>query len=626
MKLRAVLSPVHEGMLVNIDRIQIEGGFLNGVDLHLAPGLNVLIGARGTGKTSIIELIRYALDVKSLTPEARARSMDHARAVLEGGEVSITLNDLLEGITVSRSSEELKYRTSARFTAPIILSQTEIETVGLSEVGRLSLIDGFLADGHGLKAAVADGVNNIRSFYKELEALEKEIVALSEGVEEFQLLQEKINNLEVEQRKYLGSTIDVSNKQLSLGLITSKLSEVSVKDEVLNRFNHTVESWRLRLETLIVEDFGPEEWEGAADEDPLADLRSQYHSAIENIEEILTQFKGMSSFATSRLVSLQITRLEMEKEARAIRIDLDHNAAGAGAIARQISNLRANAAQIQTRQKLIAERKARLVSLRARRDQKLEELIAIRAKKSSLRKTVVDRLNKELAPWVKVDIEYLAQYGDYTRAIANALRGSGMKYNDLASNISAKVSPQELMDFVEHQDFDSLSEITGIPRDRCARLVGILAENGISEIVTSDIEDNVKLTLLDGIDYKDVTSLSAGQRCTVILSIVLQHSERTLIIDQPEDHLDNSFITQTIIKALLGRKGGGQVILSTHNANIPVLGNAELIIEMTSDGRNGFVQVCKPLDDPEAVNAITNVMEGGAEAFAARALFYAGHP
>lgn len=586
-----------------------------------------MIGARGTGKTSIIELIRYALDIKNLTPESKTRSADHARAVLDGGEVSITLSDIFgDEVTVSRTSDETQPRASGSFISPIILSQTEIETVGLSEVGRLSLIDGFIADRNSLKAAIADGANNIRSFYKEIEALEKEIIALSEGVEEFQILQENINNLEVEQKKFLGGTDDISSKQLSLGLITSKLSELSVKDGILKRFNHTVVNWHNRLEKLIFEDFGPEEWEGTPDEDPLSELRSKYATALKSLEEVLGQFQEMRSLSNSRLDDLQAVKLEMEKHARAIRIDLDHNAAGAGAIARQISNLRANAAQIQSRQKLITERKARLESLRERRDQKLEQLLAVRAKKSSLRKMIVDRLNKELAPWVRVDIEYLAQYGDYTRAIANALRGSGMKYNDLASNISAKVSPQELMDFVEYHDFEALSEITGIPRERSARLIGLLADNGISEIVTSEIEDNIKLTLLDGVDYKDVTSLSAGQRCTVILSIVLQHHERTLIIDQPEDHLDNSFITQTIIKALLGRKGDGQVILSTHNANIPVLGEAELVIEMTSDGRNGFVQVCKPLDDPEAIEAITNVMEGGAEAFAARAHFYASHP
>jgi hypothetical protein len=109
------------------------------------------------------------------------------------------------------------------------------------------------------------------------------------------------------------------------------------------------------------------------------------------------------------------------------------------------------------------------------------------------------------------------------------------------------------------------------------------------------------------------------------LAMVLQHSQRVLVIDQPEDHLDNAYIATTVVKALLNRKPERQIILSTHNANIPVLGNAELVIELTSDGRNGYVQVCKPLCHADAVEAITKVMEGGLQAFQRRAEFYDEH-
>lgn len=50
-----------------IRRMQVEGGFLDGLDLRFEAGLNVLIGGRGTGKSSIIELIRYCLDVRGNT-------------------------------------------------------------------------------------------------------------------------------------------------------------------------------------------------------------------------------------------------------------------------------------------------------------------------------------------------------------------------------------------------------------------------------------------------------------------------------------------------------------------------------------------------------------------------------
>lgn len=133
-------------MLLNINRIQIEEGFLNGLDLRLPAGLIAIIGARGTGKTSLIEVLRFALAARSHTPEAEAESLEHAQSVLEGGEVTVTLDDLIDDIVVSRSASDDAPRASTSFLPPIIFSQKEIETVGLSEVGRLNLIDGFIRD------------------------------------------------------------------------------------------------------------------------------------------------------------------------------------------------------------------------------------------------------------------------------------------------------------------------------------------------------------------------------------------------------------------------------------------------------------------------------------------------
>src|SRR5208337_1390523 len=68
-----------------IERVQIEEGFLDGLDVTFVPGLDVIIGARGTGKTSLIELIRFCLGVKGYTTESARRSVDHALSVLGSG-------------------------------------------------------------------------------------------------------------------------------------------------------------------------------------------------------------------------------------------------------------------------------------------------------------------------------------------------------------------------------------------------------------------------------------------------------------------------------------------------------------------------------------------------------------
>jgi DNA repair exonuclease SbcCD ATPase subunit len=89
-----------------IERIQIEEGFLNGFDVWPRTGLNVVIGARGTGKTTLIELIRFCLGVEGYTPETTKRSREHALSVLGSGQVTLTLNEDGRRITVSRSAEQ----------------------------------------------------------------------------------------------------------------------------------------------------------------------------------------------------------------------------------------------------------------------------------------------------------------------------------------------------------------------------------------------------------------------------------------------------------------------------------------------------------------------------------------
>jgi hypothetical protein len=84
-----------------------------------------------------------------------------------------------------------------------------------------------------------------------------------------------------------------------------------------------------------------------------------------------------------------------------------------------------------------------------------------------------------------------------------------------------------------------------------------------------------------------------------------------LIVDQPEDHIDNAFIAETLIKVILSRGDQGQIIFSTHNPNIPVLGDADLVRYLGSDGRRGFRLSSGPLDEISVVNAISTVMEGG---------------
>jgi hypothetical protein len=88
-------------------------------------------------------------------------------------------------------------------------------------------------------------------------------------------------------------------------------------------------------------------------------------------------------------------------------------------------------------------------------------------------------------------------------------------------------------------------------------------------------------------ELRKMDQLSKGQRATALLLLLLRASTAPLIIDQPEDDLDNRFVYESGVANLRKLKGVRQVIASTHNANVPVLGGAELIVALEGDGQHG---------------------------------------
>ena len=123
-------------------------------------------------------------------------------------------------------------------------------------------------------------------------------------------------------------------------------------------------------------------------------------------------------------------------------------------------------------------------------------------------------------------------------------------------------------------------------------------------------------------------SFQTGQRATAVLLILLLESEAPLIIDQPEDDLDNRFITEGVVPRMRQEKRRRQFVFSTHNANIPVLGDAELILGLTPSGAGarGRAEVktehAGSIDDQTVRSLVEEVLEGGKQAFETRRLKY----
>ncbi len=120
-----------------------------------------------------------------------------------------------------------------------------------------------------------------------------------------------------------------------------------------------------------------------------------------------------------------------------------------------------------------------------------------------------------------------------------------------------------------------------------------------------------------------ISQLSLGQQQSVLLSILLlSDSERPLLIDQPEDNLDSEFIFKTIVGNLRKIKERRQVIIVTHNPNIAVLGDAELIIPLKSTSARSQIISSGSIDNSDTIKLCCNILEGGDSAFKQRKNIY----
>lgn len=125
--------------------------------------------------------------------------------------------------------------------------------------------------------------------------------------------------------------------------------------------------------------------------------------------------------------------------------------------------------------------------------------------------------------------------------------------------------------------------------------------------------------------YKPFDEASPGQQATALIGLLLNQSGSSLVIDQPEDDLDNLTIME-VAQHLWKSKEMRQIIFTTHNPNLVVIGDAELVLHCAQDasGTSSTLKIANEgaIDNPATCEVITKVMEGGQAAFSLRKLKY----
>lgn len=606
--------------VVWISRLRITGGFLAGLDTTFSPGLNVAIGPRGAGKTTLLELIRHALGTRHADKARSDREAKRVRSMLGDGEVVLDLEmgDFSHRLVVDAEGGG---RNPDFANLALMLGQNELEAIASDAESRLRLIDlrakiGRVSEGEmdagdltqqlfAMRADMADLEDRTRQrplLLADLEALSEQEAALMGRVsEDMAARRDQLRELESDLLGIQTSTAQAVDALLAIDAVDKS------KVQLLDRLS--------KLATVPL-----------ASEDAAA-----VQAAITSAIAAVGQLEASVSSAKDTLLASQAVRAERELalrgQAEPMRSELNDAERGLGELTARIRNTKAQIASLDADRNRLHGLRQKYAALHDTRQAELDAIETNSEQRYLARLAIASDVSQNLSDHIIVAIEHLADSQLFKDFIMTALQGSGLRYAAIAETISKRLIPRQLLNLIEERDVTAAAAATELPEDRVARVLDYLdTPDVLSKLSTIQLDDAANFLLVDGSTLKNVDQLSTGQKCAVTLPILLTDHTRALVLDQPEDHLDNAYLVDNIIVGLNSRSSASaQTIIATHNANIPVLGSAGKVLLLNSDGRRGYISKAGPFDNPEIVTAITSLMEGGKEAFRKRADFYRGH-
>jgi hypothetical protein len=611
---------------LRIERIQVEEGFLDGLDISFAAGLNVIIGARGVGKTSILELIRFALRLPHIDENRIIAAKRHAEGVLGGGRVTVSYIEDGRIITTSRTaSDPDTFIHSGVDPLPTSIGQNELEGIGLNPRSRIRLIDNLARVDENL---LTDSLSSLQGNVLDLSEQIHSLSAEREGLRQQDIVSATVAKQLAEARDAESNLLSHGTKEMAQlrELVQTSAAQVArIQQRVSNLADSRasfgeIERSANRLSKALYEahiDF--QELSGLERHLPaLRAASDEQEKAVSAIRRIGNEIDLDIEESRHRISAI-------DDEARPLRQEFDRLQQGAGAAAQLTARLQQQLEELQVSRVRLKKIEARIDALRSERAHVLARIDEVREVTWLRRKDAAAKLTEMFAPRINIRMDHYGDRTEYTAALAVALKGSGLQHNVVAEWTSERMSPEELVNAIELGDVARLATLGELTAARVDKMVNyLLGKKQLSHVLTAAVDDTVDFELAVGGHYRATEKLSTGQRCSVVLPILLADEDRTLLLDQPEDHLDNAYLVENTVGRLRARSAKSQTIVVTHNANIPVLGEASRVFALDSDGRRGFIRKWGELSDLDVVESITNLMEGGRDAFDRRAAFYGG--
>jgi len=555
--------------------LHIGGQYLTDLWMMLSPHLNVLIGVKGAGKTSILECLRFGLGNE--VPHDRQEDVNkHLNAILgPAGLVQLLLRRDDGGrVLVERGVADKKFKVTFEDDREVTFDSAE-------PIRFPSVVLGW----HEIEHAATD--RQIRRLQMDAISGRAEVHAFTQQAKSLALAIQQQHELAAAKHSQYVQLADTVARQEEMRQGLQQLSEanlIDMRDQMSNALATRAEIQRLRdhlallpeqLATRVAAVLQVDQFklEGAP---PLADIAMKIASDVTDLKLFGDEFAGHA---------VQLSQLKLES----VQASLQESQVRFDAFSEEY-RVRLNALPPEVQRLLeshrdVLEKTRELPTLRARLEELTKDIDIALATLTETCEKVAQCLDDRLTlrtEKVKAFGKQLAEAGVTLEVVAGTAR------EDEFTSIFSQFGPSRDVFAQLRANHSGGKRFHRTLAESYAALRRDLKSG--DRVMFSRVEAGYLVTVLENDDldirfavgkpgerFSPIDQLSAGQRCTAVFPILLKLKDGPLILDQPEDNLDNRHIATSVAPILVSDKRTRQIVLTSHNANLVVLSDPETI-------------------------------------------------
>ncbi|MEF2095144.1 PHP domain-containing protein [Bacillus sp. CFBP9009] len=623
----------------------------NPIQIQFNSQLNTIIGGRGTGKSAINRIIRGLLDYNNdlvdfseLLKEQTNFYKQFETPRAEDEKKGIFTNDTIIELFLERLGRTYKIVYSSFHGDQFSKTYYKLNDNGAFEESTDSILELFRAEIYSQKQIyhIATRPNALREkIDQSIDSLEQLSNAIVEIQDNYFVTSAKIRTLQ--NRIYKKGRIDLEKNDIKERLlefeekgyqtILKEQKDAEAEYTLLQKVTNDLEQKEIRLREFIDEftylDFDAYEFTPDAAEELkmiLARNSTEFQEVIIKLAEGHTALSKTKESLDLAIVNSSWNQHfeEAKKEYKSLQEELTQEELS------DLGNIEALSNQLINKEREledIVKDEQELEALSEELKSISDTYLELRKQVTSLRRQFLQTVLAD-TPNIKIEVKPFRDSENYETELRKIFQRPD-KFTDDFLIINAFVFNGQV-----ERKIQELSELitslkdTGEADNRFTRrfntLIQGLNDEQMDKIRLLYPEDKIEVQYKanDASGFKSISNASAGQKTSAILTFLLSYGTSPLLLDQPEDDLDNQLIYELIVDRLANSKNKRQIIAVTHNANIPVNGDSEWVIAMNSESKDIEVLCEGSIEDQRIKDVICNIMEGGREAFKLRAKRY----